>query len=115
MDLIIRSDNSVELTKNGMHCVVIGDVEDVMDEHMQKMAELATCLWDYDKISMWKKSDSMSPGYFIRDSEEGRYKVHVLNMDQKADVFGGLQKNSPPKLGDWEKKDILAYVDWFID
>ncbi len=115
MNLIIRSQNSIEMTKNGMHCVMIGDVHDVMDEHIEKMAEWATCLWDYDKISMWKKSDSMSPGYFIRDSPEGRYKVHVLDADQKADLFGGARKDSPLKLDNWEKRELLVYIDWFIE
>lgn len=115
MDLIIRSKKSIELTRDGKHCVIIGDVEDINDEHIEKMAEWATCLWDYDKISMWKKSDSVSPGYFIRDSEKGSYKVHVLGDDQKADLFGGFRKDSPQKLKNWEKKELLAYVDWFID
>ncbi len=115
MDLIIRTHNSVELTKNGMHCAIMGDVKDITDEHIEKMAERATCVWNYDKITMWKKSDSMSPGYFIRESEDGRYKVHVLDEDQKADIFGAAQKDSPPGIDNWEKKEILAYVDWFVD
>ncbi|WMW22641.1 hypothetical protein RE476_02155 [Methanolobus mangrovi] len=115
MDMIIRRHNSIELTKNGMHCVIIGDVKDVRDEHIEKMAEWAKCLWDYDKITMWKKSDSMSPGYFIRDSEDGRYKVHVLDLDQKAELFGATRKDSPAKLDNWDKKELLAYVDWFIE
>lgn len=115
MDMIIRHHNSIELTKNGKHCVIIGDVNDVGDEHIEKMAEWATSLWDYDKITMWKKSDSMSPGYFIRDSEGGRYKVHVLDLDQKAELFGGTRKDSPAKLDNWNKKELLAYVDWFIE
>lgn len=115
MDLIIRHHNSIELTKNGKHCVIIGDVKNVMDEHIKKMAEWATCLWDYDRISMWKKSDSMSPGYFLRDSPEGRYKVHVLDDHEKADLFGAARKDSPLKLDNWEKKELLAYVDWFIE
>lgn len=86
-----------------------------MDEHIEKMIEWATCLWNYDKITMWKKSDSANPGYFIRDSDEGRYKVHVLDDEQKADLFGGARKDSPSKIKDWENKEILAYVDWFID
>jgi hypothetical protein len=115
MDLIIRNRNSVELTRDGKHCVIIGDIEDVKDEHIEKMMEWATGLWEYDKITMWKKSDSASPGYFIRDSEEGRYKVHVLDDDKKADLFGGARKDSPIKLEKWEKRELLAYVDWFFE
>lgn len=115
MDLIIRTHNSVELTRNGKHCVIVGDVKDVRDEHIEKMVEWAACLWDYDSITMWKRSDSVSSGYFIRDSAEGKYKVHVLDDNQKAALFGGAQKDSPVKLTNWEEKEILAYVDWFID
>lgn len=115
MDLIIRTHNSVELTRDGKHCVIVGDVGEVRDDHIEKMVEWATCLWDYDRISMWKKSDSVSPGYFIRDSDEGTYKVHVLDDDHKAALFGGAQKDSPAKLENWDKKELLAYVDWFID
>lgn len=115
MDLIIRTHNSVELTKDGMHCVIMGDTKDVKDEHIEKIAEWANCLWDYSGISMWKKSDSLSPGYFIRDSEDGKYKVHVLDDKQKAEVFGGTRKDSPRKLDNWNKKELLVYVDWFIE
>ncbi|MDK2938848.1 MAG: hypothetical protein PWQ51_1012 [Methanolobus sp.] len=115
MDLIVRTHNSMELTRNGMHCVIMGDIVDVKDEHIEKMAEWANCLWDYSKISMWKKSESMSPGYFIRDSDEGQYKVHVLDDNQKEDVFGGSRKDSPQKIDNWDKKELLAYVDWFIE
>jgi len=115
MDLIVRTHNSIELTRNGMHCVIMGDIEDVKDEHIEKMAEWANCLWDYSKISMWKKSESISSGYFIRDCEEGHYKVHVLDDNQKADVFGATHKDSPHKLDNWDKKELLAYVDWFIE
>ncbi len=115
MDIIIRRNNSIELTKNGKHCVIVGDIEDISDEHMEKMAEWATCLWDYDKITMWKKSDSMTPGYFIRNSEEGKYKVHVLDMDQKAGLFGGTHKDSPARINGWEQKELLAYIEWFIE
>lgn len=115
MDLIIRSNDSIELTKDGMHCVIMGDVKDVRDEHIEKLAEWARCLWDYDKITMWKKSATMSPGYFIRNSEEGKYKVHVLDDDQKADLFGGARKDSPESIADWEKKELLVYIDWFVE
>ena len=115
MDLIIRTGNSIELTRDGKHCAIVGNVEDVRDEHIEKMAEWATCLWNYEKIKMWKKSDSVSSGYFIRDNEEGSYKVHVLDDGQKAGLFGGTRKDSPSKIDDWEKKELLAYVDWFID
>ena len=33
MDLIVRTHNSMELTRNGMHCVIMGDIVDVKDEH----------------------------------------------------------------------------------
>ncbi|MBP1909019.1 hypothetical protein [Methanolobus bombayensis] len=115
MDLIVRTHNSVELTKDGMHCVIIGDVSGVLDEHIEKMTEWANCLWDYSKINMWKKSDSLSPGYFIRNSEDGKYKVHVLDDKQKADVFGGSRKDSPQKLDGWDKKELVAYIDWFVE
>lgn len=113
--MIIRTHNSVELTKDGMHCAIMGDTKDVKDEHIEKIAEWANCLWDYSGISMWKKSDSLSPGYFIRDSEDGKYKVHVLDDKQKAEVFGGTRKDSPRKLDNWNKKELLVYVDWFIE
>lgn len=113
--MIIRSKNSMELTRNGKHCVILGDVENIRDEYIQKMADWAVCMWDYGKIKMWKKSDSAVPGYFIRESQEGNYKVHILDNDQKADLFGGKHKDSPPVLENWEKRELLAYVDWFVE
>lgn len=114
MELIIRSENSLELTKNGKHCTIVGNIADVTDGHIRKLAEWANNLWDYDKISMWKKSDSMEPGYFIRDSAGGKYKLHVLDREQLEALFGASRKDSPPKLQDWQKKELLAYVDWFV-
>lgn len=114
MELIIRRENSLELTKNGKHCTIVGDVADVTDDHIRKLAEWANNLWDYDKISMWKKSDSVEPGYFIRDSAGGKYKLHVLDREQLEALFGASRKDSPPKLHGWQKKELVAYVDWFI-
>jgi hypothetical protein len=114
MELIIRSENSLELTKNGKHCTIVGDIAGITDEHIRKLAEWADTLWNYDKISMWKKSDSMEPGYFIRDSAGGKYRVHVLDREQLEALFDASRKDSPPKLHDWQKRDVMAYVDWFI-
>lgn len=115
METIIRKPDSLEITKDGKHCTIIGDVEDVSDEYILTLAEWATNLWDYDRISMWKKSDSMEPGYFIRNSEKGKYKLHVLDHEQLEDLFGASHKDSPKRLPDWEKKELVAYVDWLIN
>jgi len=115
MELIIRSENSLELTKNGKHCTIVGNIADVTEDHIRKLAEWADALWDYEKITMWKKSDSMEPGYFIRDSPGGKYKLHVLDKDQLEALFGTSRKDSPPGVHDWQKKGLLAYVDWFIE
>lgn len=115
METIIRSNNSLELTKKEKHCTIIGDVTDVSDEYIIKLAEWATESWDYDRITMWKKSDSMEPGYFIRDSSRGKYKLHILDDEQLEALFGASSKDSPKRLPEWEKKELVAYVDWLTD
>jgi len=115
MSEIVRHKNSIELTKNGKHCVILGDVEDVSDEYIIKLAQWATSRWDYEKIKMWKKSDTLSPGYYIRFSEKGAYKVHVLDESMLKDLFDGSHKDSPEKLKDWNKKELIAYVDWYVN
>ncbi|MDI3539482.1 MAG: hypothetical protein PWR29_900 [Methanolobus sp.] len=114
MEPIIRSENSLELTRNGKHCTIVGNIAGVTDEYILKLTEWANTLWDYDRISMWKKSDSMEPGYFIRDSAGGKYKVHVLDREQLEALFGASRRDSPPRLQGWEKKNLMAYVDWFV-
>ncbi|TGC07475.1 hypothetical protein [Methanolobus halotolerans] len=115
MEPIIRRINSLEVSKEGKHCTIIGNVADVSDEYVLKLAEWATTLWDYSRITMWKKSDSMEPGYFIRDSADGKYKLHVLDDEELEALFGAARKDSPKKLPGWEKKELVAYVDWFVD
>ena len=114
MEPIIRTNNTVELTVNGKHCVMIGNVKGIADGYIIKLAEWANT-WDYDRITMWKKSDSMEPGYFIRDSPEGKYRVHVLDEKHLNEVFDHTAKDNPEKISNWKNKDIIAYVDWFID
>ncbi|OPY19422.1 MAG: hypothetical protein A4E24_01668 [Methanomethylovorans sp. PtaU1.Bin093] len=115
MSEIVRHKNSIELTKDCKHCVILGDVEDVTEEYIIKLAQWATSLWDYEKIKMWKKSDTLSPGYYLRMSEKGAYKVHVLDESMMKDLFEGARKDSPTRLKDWDKKELVAYVDWYVD
>lgn len=115
MSGIVRHKNSIELTKDCKHCVILGDVENVADEYIIKLAQWATSLWDYEKIKMWKKSDTLSPGYYIRMSEKGAYKVHVLDESMMKDLFDGARKDSPARLKEWNKKELVAYVDWYVD
>lgn len=115
MSDIVRRKNSIELTKNCKHCVILGNVEDIADEYVLKLAEWATSLWNYEKIKMWKKSDTLASGYYIRKNEKGAYKVHVLDESMMKDLFDGARKDSPARLKDWEKKKLVAYVDWYVD
>lgn len=115
MSEIVRQKNSIELTKNCKHCVILGNVEEVADEYILKFAQWATSLWDYEKIKMWKKSDTLSPGYYTRMAEHGAYKVHVLDENKMKDLFDGARKDSPARLKDWDKKELVAYVGWYVD
>lgn len=115
MSGIVRHKNSIELTEDCKHCVILGDVENVADEYIIKLAQWATSLWDYEKIKMWKKSDTLSPGYYIKMSEKGAYKVHVLDESMMKDLFDGARKDSPARLKEWNKKELVAYVDWYVD
>lgn len=115
MSGIVRHKNSIELTKDCKHCVILGDVEAVADDYIIKLAQWATSLWDYENIKMWKKSDTLNPGYYIRMSEKGAYKVHVLDENMMRDLFDNVRKDSPARLKDWDKKELIAYVDWYVD
>ena len=115
MSEIVRQKNSIELTKNCKHCVILGNVEGVADEYILKFAQWATSLWDYEKIKMWKKSDTLSPGYYTRLAENRPYKVHVLDENKMKDLFDGARKDSPARLKDWDKKELVAYVGWYVD
>ncbi|MBN2110899.1 MAG: hypothetical protein JW705_07440 [Methanosarcinaceae archaeon] len=115
MEAIIRRSDSLQVTKEKKHCTIIGNVTDVSDVYILKLAEWATGSWDYDKITMWRKSDSMEPGYFIRDSPGGKYKLHVLDNEQLEALFGASRKDSPGRLRDWKEKGLVAYVDWLVD
>jgi hypothetical protein len=115
MSEIVRQKNSIELTKDCKHCVILGKVEDVADEYILKLAQWATSLWDYEKIKMWKKSDTLSPGYYIRMAEKGAYKVHVLDENMMKDLFDNARKDSPARLKDCAKIELIAYVDWYVD
>jgi hypothetical protein len=114
MSEIVRQEDSIELTKDCKHCVIAGNVEGVTDECILKLAQWATSLWDYEKIKMWKKSNHLSPGYYMREDEKKAYKVHVLDLNTMKYLFEGAWKNSSSRLKDWEKKGLIAYVDWYI-
>lgn len=115
MSEIIRKEGSIELTINGKHCVILGKIEDVNDEYILKLADWANSLWDYEKIKMWKKSDQLSPGYYITILDSKECKIHVLDKNMLEDLFNGSRKDSPPRLKNWSDKELIAYVDWCIE
>ncbi len=115
MSEIVRQKDSIELTKDCKHCVILGNVEGVADECILKLAQWATSLWDYDRIKAWKKSNVLSPGYHIRVDEKKVHKIHVLDRSTMKYLFEGACKNSSFQLKDWEEKGLVAYVDWCMD
>jgi hypothetical protein len=48
-------------------------------------------------------------------AENGAYKVHVLDENKMKDLFDGARKDSPARLKDWDKKELVAYVGWYVD